>query len=159
MSSQRGFPFLGGFFGAFKTPRAIQTTSKAASTVTSTSTSTSPSQTHSSPSQPRSITTTTTSKGSTSSALSALHSPRAQGASPLSRSPGPDSQTTASRYVAGKTNRRGSDSSSEGFRDVLGQEKWYVGGKTASGEERYFKLGVVRRQRSGDRLSLDQLSL
>lgn len=55
--------------------------------------------------------------------------------------------------------RRGSDSSSEGFRDVLGAEKWYIGGRTAGGEERFFKLGVIRRQRSGDRLSLDQLSL
>jgi hypothetical protein len=42
---------------------------------------------------------------------------------------------------------------------VLGAEKWYIGGRTAGGEERYFKLGVVRRQRSGDRLSLDRMSL
>lgn len=55
--------------------------------------------------------------------------------------------------------RRGSDSSSEGFRDVLGAEKWYVGGRTAGGEERFFKLGVVRRVRSNDGLSLDRLSL
>jgi hypothetical protein len=55
--------------------------------------------------------------------------------------------------------RRGSDSSSEGFRDALGTEKLYIGGRTATGEERFFKLGVVRRVRSGDRLSLDRLSL
>jgi len=55
--------------------------------------------------------------------------------------------------------RRGSDSSSEGFRDVLGADKWYIGGRTAGGEEKFFKLGVVRRVRSGDRLSLDRLSL
>lgn len=55
--------------------------------------------------------------------------------------------------------RRGSDSSSEGFRDVLGAEKWYIGGRTATGEERFFKLGVVKRPRSIDRLSLDRLSL
>lgn len=55
--------------------------------------------------------------------------------------------------------RRGSDSSSEGFRDVVGAEKWYIGGRTAGGEEKYFKLGVIKRQRSIDRLSLDQLSL
>ena len=54
--------------------------------------------------------------------------------------------------------RRGSDTSSEGgFRDL--GEKWYVGGKTASGEERYLRLGMVRKERSGDRLSLDRLSL
>ena len=61
------------------------------------------------------------------------------------------------RYMA--STRRGSDSSSEGFRDVLGAEKWYIGGRTAAGEEKYFKLGVVKRQRSGGSLSLDRLSL
>ncbi|KAI1496958.1 hypothetical protein F5X99DRAFT_398529 [Biscogniauxia marginata] len=55
--------------------------------------------------------------------------------------------------------RRGSDSSSEGFRDVLGAEKWYIGGRTAGGEEKFFKLGVVKRVKSQDRLSLDRLSL
>lgn len=55
--------------------------------------------------------------------------------------------------------RRGSDSSSEGFREVLGADKWYVGGRTATGEERYFKLGVVKRVRSNDGFSLDRLSL
>jgi len=55
--------------------------------------------------------------------------------------------------------RRGSDSSSEGFRDALGADKLYIGGRTAFGEEKFFKLGVVRRVRSGDRLSLDRLSL
>jgi len=43
--------------------------------------------------------------------------------------------------------------------DVLSTEKWYIGGRTATGEERFFKLGVVRRHRSIDRLSLDRLSL
>ena len=58
--------------------------------------------------------------------------------------------------------RRGSDSScdSGGFRDVRGGgEKWFIGGKTASGEEKYYKLSMVRRDRSTDRISTDQLSL
>merc|ERR1712000_754103 len=55
--------------------------------------------------------------------------------------------------------RRGSDSSSEGFRDALGADKWYIGGKTAGGEEKFFKMGVIKRVRSNDRLSLDRLSL
>ncbi|KAG6006982.1 hypothetical protein E4U21_006502 [Claviceps maximensis] len=55
--------------------------------------------------------------------------------------------------------RRGSDSSSEGFRDAIGADKWYIGGRTAGGEERFFKLGVIRRVRSNDGLSLDRLSL
>ncbi|KAI0197588.1 hypothetical protein F4808DRAFT_294043 [Astrocystis sublimbata] len=74
------------------------------------------------------------------SVMNALHSPRSiPGTSPA--------------------HRRGSDSSSEGFRDVLGADKWYIGGRTAGGEERFFKLGVVKRVRSQDRLSLDRLSL
>ncbi|KAL4910458.1 hypothetical protein BDW74DRAFT_52168 [Aspergillus multicolor] len=62
--------------------------------------------------------------------------------------------------------RRGSDSSSGsgGFRDALGPEKWYIGGKTAAGEERFYRLGMVTK--GGGRLggsgrvgSIDQLSL
>ena len=56
--------------------------------------------------------------------------------------------------------RRSSDSSSDGgFRDALGGEKWFIGGRTAQGEERFYKLGMVRRDRSGDRSSLDRMSL
>jgi hypothetical protein len=57
--------------------------------------------------------------------------------------------------------RRGSDSSnsSGGFMDGLGPEKWYVGGRTAAGEETFYRLGLVgggagKRVRSLDRLSL-----
>ncbi|OTB00520.1 hypothetical protein M426DRAFT_26435 [Hypoxylon sp. CI-4A] len=60
--------------------------------------------------------------------------------------------------IPGSGRRRGSDSSSEGFRDVLGADKWYIGGRTAGGDERFFKLGVVKRVRSQDRLSLDRLN-
>lgn len=73
--------------------------------------------------------------------------------------------------------RRGSDSSSEGgfaggkaresgaaAWDMGGNgggvpEKWYIGGRTAQGEERFYKLGLVKRYGSEDRLSLDRLSL
>ncbi|RYP32727.1 hypothetical protein DL767_005061 [Monosporascus sp. MG133] len=68
-------------------------------------------------------------------------------------------QIPVSSSSAAGGRRRGSDSSSEGFRDVRGAEKWYIGGRTAGGEERFFKLGVVKRVRSQDRLSLDRLSL
>ncbi|KIX02229.1 uncharacterized protein Z518_08168 [Rhinocladiella mackenziei CBS 650.93] len=57
--------------------------------------------------------------------------------------------------------RRGSDSSnsSGGFIDALGPEKWYIGGRTAGGEETFYKLGLVtggtgKRVQSLDRLSL-----
>ncbi|RYP69728.1 hypothetical protein DL771_005930 [Monosporascus sp. 5C6A] len=91
----------------------------------------------------------------------------AAGATPSSSSPHSSSslprahaavQIPVSSSAAGGR-RRGSDSSSEGFRDVRGAEKWYIGGRTAGGEERFFKLGVVKRVRSQDRLSLDRLSL
>jgi len=58
--------------------------------------------------------------------------------------------------------RRGSDSSSDsgGFREVRGAaDKWYIGGRTAGGDERYYKLSMVKRDRSLDRISADQLSL
>ncbi len=60
--------------------------------------------------------------------------------------------------------RRGSDSSSDsgGFREIKGAaggEKWFIGGRTASGEEKYYKLSMVKRDRSSDRISVDQLSL
>jgi hypothetical protein len=60
--------------------------------------------------------------------------------------------------------RRGSDSSFEsgGFREVrppAGSEKWFIGGRTASGEEKYYKLSMIKRERSWDRISADQLSL
>jgi hypothetical protein len=38
-------------------------------------------------------------------------------------------------------------------------EKWYVGGRTTAGDERFFKMGVVRRDRSLDRSSIDRLSI
>ncbi|OQN99973.1 hypothetical protein B0A48_14178 [Cryoendolithus antarcticus] len=64
---------------------------------------------------------------------------------------------------AGRARRRGSDSSSDsgGFRDVrgVGGEKWFIGGRTAGGDERYYKLSMVKRDRSADRISADQLSL
>jgi hypothetical protein len=56
--------------------------------------------------------------------------------------------------------RRGSDSSSDGgFRDALGGEQWFIGGRTANGEERFYGLAMVRRDRSGERASVDRMSL
>lgn len=64
--------------------------------------------------------------------------------------------------VESRRTRRGSDSSasSGGFREARsGGEKWFVGGRTASGEEKFYKLSMVKRDRSSDRISADQLSL
>lgn len=77
----------------------------------------------------------------------------------VSRSP-PTSSGNGFQHRVSPQQRRGSDSSSDGgFRDALGGEKWYIGGRTAGGEERFYRLGMVKKERSGDRLSLDRLSL
>lgn len=130
-------------------PRAISSSANNASAATSSSPGTS------SATSPAPTASRTSSSGGVVSQLP-IHSPRTHhhhhnrhhhhpGAIPI-----PQSQ---------QGRRRGSDSSSEGFREVLGADKWYIGGRTAGGEEKFFKLGVVRRVRSGDRLSLDRLSL
>jgi hypothetical protein len=90
---------------------------------------------------------------------------------PLPRSPGVStplnphnmsiSPPGASTPISRGRQRRGSESSnsSGGFMDALGPEKWYIGGRTAGGEEKFYRLGLVtsssgRRVRSLDRLSL-----
>lgn len=91
---------------------------------------------------------------------------------PASPSSPPQPTSTAGYPIpsASSRHRRGSDSSSDGgFRERTGSagngagsampEKWYIGGRTPGGEERFYKLGMVRRMRSSDRLSLDRLSL
>ncbi|KAI1185549.1 hypothetical protein F5B17DRAFT_407427 [Nemania serpens] len=158
MPSQRPF-FLSSLLAAFRQqPPSLSATSQPnkhthphATTPSSPSSSQARSISSSSPSHPQSAASTAASSpppprtgatGSVMNQLQPLHTPRpipGAGGSPA--------------------HRRGSDSSSEGFRDVLGADKWYIGGRTAAGEERFFKLGVVKRVRSQDRLSLDRLSL
>ena len=114
-----------------------------------------------------------TSPFSAAAAAAALSS-HARYPTPLSRSPGATSPLSAGAFsppggastpYASQTRgrqRRGSDSSnsSGGFIDALGAEKWYVGGRTAGGEERFYRLGLAssgrgnRRVGSADRLSL-----
>lgn len=150
--------FFTNFLAAFRAHAAIQQ-GKATSKPSKQSHSV-PHHPHSAPhSHPRSFSTSSKVAATTSATtLSPLHSPQTHSTSSLPRSPVP--QTMNARYMTSQSNgRRGSDSSTEGFRDVLGTEKWYIGGRTATGEEKYFKLGVIRRQKSRDRLSLDRLSL
>lgn len=77
------------------------------------------------------------------------------------------SPTGAATPLSRGRQRRGSDSSSSsgGFKDIMGPEKWYIGGRTAAGEEKFYRLGLVtspgggiggsnKRMRSLDRLSL-----
>ncbi|KAL6923610.1 hypothetical protein ACHAPO_007847 [Fusarium lateritium] len=166
MPSQRPF-FLSSFLAAFRpqgpsisttsqhqpnkhardtTATTTSTTAAAASSSSTTSPSASSSHHHQQPQQQ-----TTTSNV-------AIRPPRN-----TASSSSPSTSTSPSHGTAipipGSSARRGSDSSSEGFRDVIGADKWYIGGRTPGGEEKFFKLGVIRRVRSNDGLSLDRLSL
>ncbi|KAF2084699.1 hypothetical protein K490DRAFT_68457 [Saccharata proteae CBS 121410] len=141
-------------------------TSSTANTPTATHT---PSQPHTTASAPRTISSkTTATHHSTPSTTSttAYPAPRApypkSPASPTTPSSSSSSTTTPPNFpppFSPTKQRRGSDSSSEGFRDNMTAEKWYIGGRTAAGDERFYKLGMVKRARSIDRLSLDRLSL
>ncbi|KAK4695413.1 hypothetical protein P7C71_g2336, partial [Lecanoromycetidae sp. Uapishka_2] len=162
-------PFFANFFAAFRAHTAISkasTTSSVSTTTTQTTTFSPPTLTSA-----RSMATKSPSQGATTAAVQAanhLSHTRHPSAIPISKSPTASMSPSASRSPParsppsnfGRPQRRGSDSSSEGgFRDALGGEKWYVGGMTATGEERYYRLGMVRKERSGDRLSMDRLSL
>jgi len=164
-------PFLSNFLAAFRAHSAIQkaATSPPSSTshtvygsTTSSSTNTTSNTTATTT---RTITTTAkpgqSSAGATSTAVQAAgpqFQPTRQHAAPYHRSTSPKA---AGFPIPGTSHRdrRGSDSSSEGFREVMGADKWYIGGRTAGGEEKFYKLGMVKRHKSIDRLSLDRLSI
>ncbi|ROT42935.1 hypothetical protein SODALDRAFT_27019 [Sodiomyces alkalinus F11] len=162
MPSQRPF-FLSTFFASFRqtsNPISQQPNKHTSQTTPSSSaayTTQQQSNASTSASAPRAV-STNAHPGTSSSSRSGgvvsqlpLHSPRGTA--------GPSSPRGVPIPGSPPGRRRGSDSSSEGFREVLGSDKWYIGGRTATGEERFFKLGVVRRVRSNDGLSLDRLSL
>ncbi|KAF1827367.1 uncharacterized protein K489DRAFT_375453 [Dissoconium aciculare CBS 342.82] len=141
----------------------------------------SPSTTETTPSSPRPINTKSNPYTQTNGApvqdrqLVASLSPLQHNVSPqthLPRSPsspglptyGPHNKPQSSYPTCqeARRGRRGSDSSfdSGGFREVRGGgEKWFIGGLTANGEEKYYKLSMIKRDRSWDRISADQLSL
>lgn len=163
--------FLSSFIAAFRQQPPNHTPQPGPSKHTTTSTnSTSTSQTTQSSSQAHAASSPPSAAAHGQSAITAataaaanhhrhgvtLHSPRG---GHHSANPTPNGSANGIPIPGGGGRRRGSDSSSEGFRDVLGADKWYIGGRTAGGEEQFFKLGVVRRVRSNDGLSLDRLSL
>lgn len=167
MSTNR--PFFANFLAAFRAHTAIQQASSATSTAANTHSTSQPGRSPAiTASNPRSISTSTKAvqtPGSTTAAVQAaaghLQSAMQHSTSPISAARSPRSPAAASPPGFGgkSTGRRDSDSSTEGFRDALGTEKWYIGGRTAAGEERFYRLGMARRHRSIDRLSLDRLSL
>ena len=160
-------PFFSNFLVAFRAHSALQSATSTPTATASVSTSAnqkvvksallSPQTTQPTPSSTsRAVTTKApnTTAITTSTIQAASHLSTSQARSPTSsRTPGPTSSFS-------NRQRRGSDSSSEGgFRDALGNEKWFIGGRTAQGEERFYKLSMVRREQSRDRLSLDRMSL
>jgi hypothetical protein len=158
-------PFFGGFLAAFRAQQpALQkaATSQASVASYSPNNTSSQSQNVDSSSTSRTITTKTRSPSpgaTTVSVQAAGHfQPTRQHAAPYNRSTSPKAKAFPIPG-ASQRSRRGSDSSSEGFHEAMGAEKWYIGGRTATGEERYYKLGMVKRHRSADRLSLDKLSI
>lgn len=162
MSTNR--PFFSNFLAAFRAQSAIQKAATSPSGTTNPYSHTASSTTQQSASSGTSRTITTkasaSSPGPTAAAVQATNQfqPTRQHATPYHRSTSP----TAKAFPipgAQRRDRRGSDSSNEGFREVLGAEKWYIGGRTATGEEKFYKLGMVKRHRSADRLSLDRLSI
>lgn len=177
MPTQR--PFFSNFLAAFRAHSALKASATTASASTSTNAaSISTHASHLSSSSPsaqvtastaRQISTatktapgTTLASASAAAAVTAAFSPprhtTTSNGLPTARSP--TAPLASQQGTFGDRRRRGSDSSSEGgFRDALGGEKWFIGGRTAAGEERFYRLGMVRRERSGDRASCDRMSL
>lgn len=166
-------PFFGSFLSAFRAQTSIQkAATPSPSTVAGTSqvsysqaaanSNPNTSNVATGPSNSRTIVTKAaqTSSGATTVAIQAasqFQPTRQHSASPYSRSPG--SPGAGAFTPIQSRGRRGSDSSSEGFKETGGAEKWYIGGRTAAGEERFYKLSMVKRPRSIDRLSIDRMSL
>jgi hypothetical protein len=155
-------PFFSGFLAAFRAQQpALQkaATSQATSVVSYSPNTTSQNQSTDTTTTTRTITTKTRSPspGATVS-VQGHFQPTRQHTTPYNRSTSPKAKAFPIPG-ASQRSRRGSDSSSEGFYEAMGAEKWYIGGRTATGEEKYYKLGMVKRHRSADRLSLDKLSI
>ncbi|KAF2726930.1 hypothetical protein EJ04DRAFT_570822 [Polyplosphaeria fusca] len=160
MSTNR--PFFSNFLAAFRAQSAIQkaATSQSGAAASYSHTPTSPQQNTVGATRQMTTKATPSSPGPTTAAVHATgqFQPTRQHTTPYHRSTSP----TAKAFPipgASRRDRRGSDSSNEGFREVMGSEKWYVGGRTAAGEEKFYKLGMVKKHRSVDRLSLDRLSI
>lgn len=159
-------PFFGGFLAAFRAQPTIQKTGASqAASAASYSHATTPSQTQSydASTTTRTITakTRSPSPGATTTVVQTTgqFQPTRQHATPYHRSTSPVHAKAFPIPGTSQRSRRGSDSSSDGFNEIMGAEKWYIGGRTATGEEKFYKLGMVKRHRSADRLSLDKLSI
>jgi hypothetical protein len=161
-------PFFGSFLAAFRAQPTIQKAgaSQAISAASYSHTAAPPqTQGYDSSNTTRTITTKTRSPspGATTTTTvvqtTGQFQPTRQHAAPYHRSTSPTHTKAFPIPGASQRSRRGSDSSSDGFNEIMGSEKWYIGGRTATGEEKFYKLGMVKRHRSADRLSVDKLSI
>ncbi|KAJ4287554.1 hypothetical protein N0V90_012257 [Kalmusia sp. IMI 367209] len=138
MSSNR--PFFSNFLAAFRAQSAIQkaATSQSAAAASSYTHNASASSQNANQNANTSRTITTkagpSSPGATTAAVQASgqFQPTRQHAAPYHRSTSPTTKAFPIPGASGRS-RRGSDSSSEGFHEVMGAEKWYIGGRTATG--------------------------
>ncbi|EUC29511.1 hypothetical protein COCCADRAFT_40126 [Bipolaris zeicola 26-R-13] len=161
-------PFLGGFLAAFRAqqPSLQKTVSSQAASVASYAQNTTPAQQQQARDSAAAASRTIAAKarspspGATVAVQGTGHfQPTRQHAPPpYTRSTSPQAKAFPIPG-ASQRSRRGSDSSSDGFHEAMGAEKWYIGGRTATGEEKFYKLGMVKRHKSADRLSLDKLSI
>ncbi|KAF2755658.1 hypothetical protein EJ05DRAFT_503116 [Pseudovirgaria hyperparasitica] len=173
MTSNR--PFMANFFAAFRAQSVIQktaTSSTNASANVSASTYTHAASLHTSSNSPSPNASSNPrpihgkngnqSSGATTAAVQAagqFRPTREHGPSPYSPTSNSPASTGFPLKSSANKPRRGSDSSSEGFRETMGADKWYIGGRTANGEEKFYRLGMVKKNRSIDRLSIDRLSI
>lgn len=109
---------------------------------------------------------TTAARQHSTSPTPGSRSPTAQSPTPFSAPPRGSfqrSRTPSETRIGGRpVQRRESDSSgsdSGGLKDRVGSQGWYIGGRTPTGEESFYRLGMVKRWNSADRLSLDRLSI
>ncbi|KAF2878334.1 hypothetical protein BDV95DRAFT_600994 [Massariosphaeria phaeospora] len=153
-------PFFNNFLAAFRAQAAITKAANSSSAATPSYTPSPQNAANTTTSRAMSTKTNPTSPGATAAAVQAAgqFQPTRQHAAPYHRSTSPATKAFPIPGAA-RRDRRGSDSSSDGFYEVKGSEKLYIGGRTAAGEEKFYKLGMVKQQRSADRLSLDRLSM
>ncbi|KAF8464044.1 hypothetical protein BDZ91DRAFT_772414 [Kalaharituber pfeilii] len=104
------------------------------------------------------------SAASKASSSSSSPSPKPSKTSPTQSTPSAQASVTNSAIqqqasTPTSPRRRSSSSSSGGYAEPLTGEKWWIGGRNSDGQERFYRLQPVTRQRSYDRLSLDRLSI
>lgn len=154
-------PFFANFFAAFRaSPYAQKAGPAAGAGAAATQQTSQPQQGLTMAAKSPGQTTSSTAAAVAAHAFQSARSPtgRQHSTSPRPGPRSPGHQSSLQRSRTPSRGRRPSDSSSEGG-GLIGAGNWYIGGRTPSGEERFYQLGMVKRCKSTDRLSMDRLSL